>query len=57
MHAQLVTAVPFAHAPVSGLPVFQVLDAADAFEGSVDHDGQASAQRFTLLHAADGYRE
>ena len=34
------------------VPVFEVLDTADAFEGSVDHDGQASTQRLALLHAA-----
>ena len=31
--------------------VFEVLDAAQAFELSIDHDGQSSTQSLTLLHA------
>ena len=30
--------------------VLEMLDAAQALEGAIDHDGQSSAQCFTLLH-------
>ena len=35
------------------LLVLEVLDAAQAFEAAIDHDGQSSAQSFTLLHTAE----
>ena len=38
------------------LLVFEVLDGAEAFEGAVDHDGQASAESFTLLHTGGRQR-
>ncbi len=31
----------------------EVLDGPEAAEGSLDHDGEARAQRLTLLHAED----
>lgn len=34
-------------------PVFEVLDAAEAFKPAVHHNSQSGAQSFTLLHAAE----
>jgi hypothetical protein len=38
---------------VTDLLVFEVLYGPQTFEGAVDHDGQPSAQSFTLLHAGE----
>lgn len=34
--------------------VLEVLDAPEALEGAIHHDGQSGAQGLTLLHAAGG---
>lgn len=42
--------------PKHPLPALQMLDAPEALEATVYHDGHACAQRFTLLHAIERKR-
>lgn len=45
-----------AKTPKTSLPALQMLDAPEALEATVYHDGHACAQRFTLLHAIERKR-
>lgn len=40
----------------TSLPALQMLDAPEALEATIYHDGHACAQRFTLLHAIERKR-